>query len=492
MARFNRKVASTTVPTTTNLAGGTAFSESAKLELTSLVLTSVLGNQFYRTGNASLEKLRELVPQVGAEYAARLAIYARHEHGLRSVSHALAAEVARLEPGARWKRPFFRRVVRRPDDATEIAAYYTGTYGKPLPMALRRGLGDALATFPPYQLAKYQQAGKGWSLVDLANYTHPPHTEAIGQLVRGELTNTGATWEAMLSAAGQAEEESEQADLKASAWADLLRDRKLGYLALVKNLRNIVQQAPEAVPLACEALVNEQAIRGSLVLPFRFLQAERELRAVPGTAQVQEALFRAADLALANVPELEGRTVVALDVSGSMASAVTNGRSKTGAGGVTCLEIASLFAATLAKRLHADVVRFASAAALTSVSPAAPVLSLARDLGSDTRSLGGGTSFVSIFSAIEKRPYDRLIVLSDMQAWMGGGAPVSATREYVRRHGPLKVVSWDLQGYGTLSWPEPHVLTLAGWSDRVLPLLADLDKRGPAGIVAAVSATPIG
>jgi 60 kDa SS-A/Ro ribonucleoprotein len=65
----------------------------------------------------------------------------------------------------------------------------------------------------------------------------------------------------------------EKAELKAEAWAELLRTRKIGYFALLRNLRNIAEQAPELVPTACELLTDERLIRKSLVLPFRFSTA---------------------------------------------------------------------------------------------------------------------------------------------------------------------------------------------------------------------------
>ena len=130
MARFD--VAKTQPPgvqKTVNLAGGAAFTRSAKAELASLALTSMLSDTFYEKGGEQLERLQRLVGQLAQDgdlkFAAQAAIYTRHTHGLRTISHALAGEVARqryLTPSQRgdWGARFFAAVVRRPDDMAEI------------------------------------------------------------------------------------------------------------------------------------------------------------------------------------------------------------------------------------------------------------------------------------------------------------------------------------------------------------------------------------
>lgn len=94
MGRFNTGAVSVDeAQKTTNLAGGEAYSESPKLELVSLVLTSLVQDQFYRKADESLDVLRKLIPQAGPEFAAKAAIYARNEYGLRSISHVVAGEL---------------------------------------------------------------------------------------------------------------------------------------------------------------------------------------------------------------------------------------------------------------------------------------------------------------------------------------------------------------------------------------------------------------
>ena len=232
---------------TVNLAGGEAFTESAKLELAALMLTSTLQGQYYRAADVAAARLKQLIAQIGdKKFVAKAAVYARTEAGMRSVTHLAAGELAHAVKGQPWTAMFYDKVVRRPDDALEILAYYLAVYGKPIPNALKKGLGAALSRFDEYQIAKYRKSGAEISLVDAVNLVHPKHTEALKKLVDGTLA-PAETWETKLTQAGAAaESEDELAELKKETWEKLIKSRKLGYFALLRNLRNILQAAPEA------------------------------------------------------------------------------------------------------------------------------------------------------------------------------------------------------------------------------------------------------
>ena len=281
MAKFNVKPV--IQKTATNLAGGTALAESPELEFASLLLTSLVQDQFYRTETATVDRICELLDEsVPHEFAAKAAVYTRDEFNMRSISHIVAAELAHRVKDAEWMRPFVRNVIVRVDDMLEIVAYFEGKYGrKPVPNALKRGIRDAFDKFDGYQLAKYRGEGRAIKLVDVVNLVHPEPTdwnrEALEQLVKGTLRST-ETWESKLTQAGQqATYGEDKAEMKAEAWAEMVWSRKIGYMALVRNLRNIIQDAPEVVGEACEMLVKPELVRKSRLLPFRFLTARDEL-----------------------------------------------------------------------------------------------------------------------------------------------------------------------------------------------------------------------
>ncbi len=457
MSRFNKSAPSTL---TTNLAGGQAHKETPKLEFVSILLTSFLKNQFYSSADETLVRVRELVASMpDKKFAAKAAIFARKEFGMRSITHVVAGEIAKHVKGESWTKNFYDKIVHRVDDATEIMSYYGNTYGRPFPNSLKKGIALALARFDGYQLAKYRGAGKDVKLVDLVNIVHPKHTEAIGQLVRNELKST-ETWESKLTKAGQtATNEEELTGLKAAAWRDLLLEDKLGYFALLRNLRNIMQQSPEVIALALEQLVDANRIKHSLVLPFRFLDAMTAINeALPSSSSrpIIKALVQAMDISLANVPKFDGKTLIALDTSGSMSGKP--------------IEIGALFTAALFKANEgADVLQFSSDAQLMHLNAGDTLSSLTEQIV--RQAYGGGTNFHSIFERASIK-YDRIFILSDMQAWMGYECPKTSFNVYKHRTGANPAIySFDLAGHGTMQFPEQNVFAFAGFSEKVFDIV---------------------
>lgn len=465
--KFNRLLKRLTSGDTINYAGGRAFSQSPQDELVSILLTATLGDQFYRSGDATIARVRELIAaSEDKTFAARAAIYARTKAGLRSISHLVAAEIARGVKGAPWTKRFYDRVVHRPDDVLEILACYLAIHGRPIPNALKKGLGAALARFDDYQVAKYRRDSAELKLVDAVNLLHPPHSEALRKLVRDELA-PAETWETKLTQAGakahDGASEEEVAELKGVAWDELIVSRKLGYFALLRNLRNILEQSPQCIDAALAMLVDDRLIAKSLVLPFRFVSAVEaiEKSGLPRASDVLAALSEAADKALANVPAFDGRMLIALDGSGSM-----NGRP---------LAIGSLFAAVLAKaNAGATVMVFSNDAEFVALNRRDSTLSLARQIAG--RAPGGGTNFHAIFQRA-KSAYDRIVILSDMQGWIGHDAPSATFAAYKQRiAADPRVFSFDLAGYGTLQLQERNVYCLAGFSDKALQTMRFLEE----------------
>lgn len=464
MSKFN-----TTLPKqktlTENLAGGQAYKQSDELSLVSLLLTSFVNDQFYRDSKNSLEDLKKLITNIkDKEFVAKAAIFARDKFGMRSITHALAGELASQLNGAEWGKNFYEKVVVRVDDMTEILSYYlaykTNKDNPKFPNSLKKGFAKAFDGFDAYQLAKYSGANKEVKLVDVVNIVHPipnlRNKEALSLLVKGELKNTD-TWESKLSKAGQvAESEEDLTKLKSDAWIELLSSRKIGYFALLRNLRNIISQSPDAISLACDLLVDENLIRKSRVLPFRFSTAYDEISKLGSSKEVRDVLIainKALDISTANVPKFDGETLLVMDVSGSM-----SGRPS---------EIASLFGAVLAKSNNCDVMTFSTSANYMKYNPMDSVMTI-RD---KFRFSGGGTNVRSVFQKAEKA-YDNIILLSDFQSWIGYTTPTKEFNDYKKKFNCNPYVfSLDLAGYGTLQFPESQVYCLAGFSEKVFDII---------------------
>lgn len=469
MSKFNESV--TTKNKTTNLAGGEGFVMTPELELVSALLTSFLEDKFYESGKTRQNRIEGLLSKVDPLFAAKASVYARTEFGMRSVSHVVAGWISMNVKGESWTKDYFDKVVYRPDDMLEILSYVKAHKGKQS-HALRKGFAKAFARFDAYQLAKYRASNKSIKLVDVVNTIHPQHSDALGKLVRDELRNTD-TFEAKVSGAGSS------AEAKQEAWADLISSNRIGYMALVKNLRNIIEQSNAGtVDSAIRILTDENRVKKSLLLPFRFLTAYTELEKVGNSSKVLAGISDALDISFNNVPKFDGETLVVIDHSGSMGSGVN---SAFGRG--------AIFGLALAKSNDADLMHFGDDAKYISFNKNDSTLTLLRYLdglnggyygNSGTGSyVGHGTNFNSIFETANKK-YDRIVIISDMQGWVGYSSPARAFGTYKTKFAANpQVYSWDINGYGTLEFPENNVATLAGWSEKIFDImqLVETDKK---------------
>ena len=412
---------------TTNFAGGGAWSQAAEQELTSLVLTSFVQDQFYRTADETVHRVRGLVRVVDPGFVARLALLARREFQLRSISHVLACELAEVVKGAAWARCVYRDLVVRADDVTAILAWRRDLYGlRPLPNSLKRGLADALRLQSAYALAKYASGTDGVRMVDAVNLCRPRPTSALSDLVNGTL-EAPDTWEVALTRAGRAATSAEDLrELKAAEWDRLVTEDRLGYMALLRNLRNIATYcSPRVRQLAADRIADPARVRASRQLPFRFASALRALEwqsvsldklRGPDAWSLRAAVTRAMDVALGNVPVLPGTTLVAVDTSASMLNDGWMPR-RSGSAGTSRspIETATLFAAALARKSAADVLLFDTRVQWFTVDQGQSVADI--DAAIQARVTGGGTDFHLVFEHA-RRAYDRIVILSDMQAWV--------------------------------------------------------------------------
>ena len=475
MSRFNTAVSAATTP---NFAGGEAYAQTPELEFVSILLTSFMKDQYYRKADDSINRIKELIKTVDPLFAAKAALYARNEFGMRSVSHVVAGELAGYR-NADWTKRFYDKIVHRPDDMTEIMSYIYAS-GKKETNPIRKGFGAAFQRLDEYQLAKYKGEGKEFSLIDLVNMVHPKATPAITALMKGTL-KTPETWETKLSQAGKSEDVEEA---KTEAWRELVLSKKIGYFALLRNLRNIHETGDEKlIAAACALLQNEKMIKKSLVLPFRFYTAYFEIRELQGSGKILKAISDALDISLSNIPVFPGKSLVVVDHSGSMESQAKDAK-------YTNFQIGALLGAALAKVQDADFMYFGDMAKFYSVNPVDSTLSIVEVMdklndqsggwyGSNDKTgtnVGHGTNFNAVFQEASKA-YDRIFIFSDMQGWVGHSPAQHAFNEYKSRTGAHpSLYSFDLSGYGTMQFPEPQVYAIAGFSEKIFDIVKLLEQ----------------
>lgn len=259
-------------------------------------------NEFYENGEAIADRVKRLTLAVPAADAAEIAREARTMFKLRHaplwVARWLAAGTADQKAQV---AALLGDIVQRPDELTEfLALYWTG--GKmPLAASVKRGLAKALGKFDEYALAKYNRDGP-IKLRDVLFLTHAkPIDAAKAELYQRLAENTLVTpdtWEVSLSAGKD----------KQATWVRLLAERKLGAMAILRNLRNM-QTANVPPDMIREAI---RTMKVERVLPFRFITAARYAPTMQ--SELEAAMYRC----LEGTPKLAGRTAIIVDTSPSM------------------------------------------------------------------------------------------------------------------------------------------------------------------------------
>jgi hypothetical protein len=479
MPKFNTKKKESKV--TTNLAGGHAYQEGAEHELATVLLCSFIEDDYYRDAGATVKRIVELLDSVDPVYAAKAALFARDKFNMRSTSHVVAAELINRTAGISGISNFFRNVAVRPDDMLEILSYYDGSCAHKdrsngklrLPSRVKRGFRRAIEGLDRYQLAKYRGAGNDWSLVDVVNLVGPrPHRgdrDALEALVKDKLRAQG-TWETELSNA------KKEGVSKEDVWKHQIESGKIGYFALLRNLRNIAESCDAAtLDKALGLLVEPKRIKKSRVLPFRFYTAYKQF----SDPKIKAALSDALDIAVANVPDLDNSLVV-VDVSGSM-DAKLSGKSV-----LSRKEAGALMGAILAKKGKSDLMAFASDATYVEFNPRDSVLTIANEILRYNGYCGHGTCFGSIFHRAAKE-YDRIVIVSDNQGWQNGswngyyttqrGNP---NADYANYKGTYNCDPWiysiSTSGYGTSMFSDGKVSGVSGFSEKLFDLMGMMEQ----------------
>ena len=417
--------------------GAPARNVSPELQLRRSVLACLLWeNQFYEEGVEIAGRIAELVPKVAAEKVAALAIEAREQMKLRHAPLLLVREMARLKTHRVLVSETLARIIQRADELAEFIAIYWKDGRVPLSGQVKKGLAAAFPKFDEYQLAKYDRGGP-IKLRDVLFLCHAkPRDEAQAEvwkkLVAGALA-TPDTWEVALSCGADERE----------AWERLLREEKLGALALLRNLRNM-REAGVDESLVLAAIGSMSAAR---VLPFRFLAAARY------APRWEEALEQAMLNCVAETEKLPGKTIVLVDVSGSMTAPLSR-RSEMQR------TDAAYGLAVLLREIAENVAVYSFSDILVEV-PARRGFAL-RD-AIDASQQHSSTQLGKAIEKLNGQKYDRLIVITDEQSH--DRVPSPRGKGYV-----INVASYK-NGVGYGKWTH-----IDGWSEAVIDYIRALEK----------------
>jgi 60 kDa SS-A/Ro ribonucleoprotein len=261
-------------------------------------------DEFYEDGQSISARIVATAEKVKPSVLAGIAIEAREVFNLRHVPLLLLEVLSRTGKGEKLVADTVARVIQRADELGELVALHHKMGGKKmLPAQMRKGLARAFAKFDAYALAKYDRdsAVKLRVVLRLVRPT-PQDAEqsALWKGVKDRTLEAPDTWEVALSGGADRKETFER----------LLREGKIGYLALLRNLRNMAEAGADD-ELVRQAIVARKG-GAHRVFPFRYVAAAR---VVP---RFEPALDDALRAAIAEMKPLPGKTIILVDVSGSI------------------------------------------------------------------------------------------------------------------------------------------------------------------------------
>ncbi len=503
--------------------GGPGFARDTKSELFLLAVANFVGEDtFYEDAQGRDTRYADLVQHATAEdpvWTARLLRWLRTDANMRTASIVGAAEYVKACQGMAVRygptpRSVVSSVIQRADEPGEMIAYWLAKYGRTMPSALKRGIGDAVLRLgTEFNYLKWDGEGRGVRFADVLNLTHPGDRKGSAQSIRGQwqhdlfgyavkaphqdgleipeslatltrrkalmampvderrrvlespqvLAEAGMTWESL---AGWL-----QGPMDKEAWEAIIPS--MGYMALLRNLRNFDQAGVSDVVAATVAakLADPEQVARSRQLPMRFLSAYRAAPSLRWSYPLEQALGHS----LRNIPELRGRTLILVDTSGSMYAPFSKD------GTLMRWDSAVVFGLALASRCSAaDVVSFSSTArywgdshgAHTKVFPVQAGESVLRGIErwkTGGYFLGGGTATEPALRQ-HFAGHDRVVILTDEQAGMSGDAVGS----YLPKITPM--FTWNLAGHkmGHAASGLGHRHVFGGLQDaafRMIPLL---------------------
>lgn len=435
-----------TTPDTSTFEGAAAFSKDIRTELFTLAITFLGEDTFYENADVRTKRLAALTARLTKDdpgFIERLIPYLRNVANLRTAPVVMAAEYCIA--GGPNRRSVVNSAMARADEPAEFVGYWiTRTQKKTLPGGVQRGLADAVARLYTERSAlKYDSSRHGIRMGDVVNLAHP--TQGNGALYswlldrrhHGDARNLEAlpliTARARMEAVPVEErrefmKSAEYAvvaslggitweylsgwipgGMDAAAWEAVIPS--MGYMALLRNLRNFDEAQPGGIgddwaARVRDTLANPENVAKSRQFPFRFWSAYNATKSVHWAPALEAAL----EASTGNIPAFDGTMLVLIDVSGSMTSAGYSRRGSVRPSDVAALFGASVFAANYGRTRVAVFGDYSK-----EVTP--------KQRGSVLRNMenfrqnhgaGHGTRIASAVQA-QYKGEDRIVIFTDMQ-----------------------------------------------------------------------------
>ncbi|GIY87685.1 hypothetical protein CDAR_118681 [Caerostris darwini] len=253
-----------------------------------------------------IQKYADDVKTFEPEFILKVALFSRQELHIRSASNFLLSYAAYCEETRPYLEKYFESCIRLPSDFIEVAELYlvfndSRLKTRSLPSSLKKVMMKSFSKFDAYQLAKYNREKKGaktsgFTLKQLIRLLHlnSPANEIMGLLGKKYPETAEAfrksrlpgiwdsrrvgermklpipeTWETQISSQGN----------KPEVWEKLIDNGKLPYMAMLRNLKNLILSgiSQKHHDKILKQLQNKIAVVNSRQTPLQFYEAFKAL-----------------------------------------------------------------------------------------------------------------------------------------------------------------------------------------------------------------------
>jgi 60 kDa SS-A/Ro ribonucleoprotein len=460
-----------------------------------------MNGTFYTDAQTQLGWALALCSQVEPPFIGKTAIYTREKGRMKDMPALLCAVLASLD-GDLLERVFPKVIDNGRMLRTFVQIIRSGVTGrKSLGTRPKRLVQEWITRRSDTALFR-DSVGQYPSMADVLKMVHPKPVSPVREALYGYLIGRNIKMTELPEQVRAFEEFKRDPlgpvpdvpfqmltslDLGVREWTAIALNS--GWQMLRMNLNTFARHgvfADESVVevLSARLKVPDQVAKAR-VQPYQLLAACSAL--VPEAPMaIREALWDALELSTANAPKVEGSLVLCPDVSGSMRSAVTGYRGGS-TGSVTCVEVAALITACMARRNpRARILPFEQDVVELNLNPRDSLTTLTRQLAAVG---GGGTNCSAPLDKLnrERAEADLVLIVSDNESWVdtpsGSGTELMRQWRIFRSRNPkARLVCLDIvPGLTTQAPDEPGVINVGGFSDAVFEVisLASRDELAP-------------
>jgi len=490
-----------------NDAGGIAYSMSAKHAIAQLAVTGCFNGTYYASGGDQLAHLYKYLPQVDPTFIAKTAVYSATRGLMKDMPVALLAYLAGCktpEALAQFKKAFPKVVTNGKMIRNFVQAIRSNKFGRQsFGTSLKKQLAGLINSWTDSYVAFV--TGSDPSMSDIIKMVHPKpvnkeRENTINYVLGREfndvlLPDDLKAYELFKKALTNGEsvafpevpfEMLTSLSLTDAHWKALAKTMTWNQLRINLNtlLRHKVFEDKEMVQYVVSQLMDAELVKKSRTFPYQlftaYMFAQSEM-----PREITIALQKALDYSAENIPEIEGKVWLFVDVSGSMSSPVT-GQRGSATSKVSCCNVAGLFAASiLRKNPTAEVIQFATRAQLMSgINPLDSIATNAREIGGSS---GGGTSCSTALAFLNQngKKGDLCIYLSDNESWVDsqdsyrGTSTMDEWKKFKQHNPGAKLVCIDLApNTSTQAHNSKEILNVGGFSDSVYNVISMFMKYG--------------